>query len=196
MSALGFAERHALPGLPVFSAQDFRVCSGVSLGDPLGPADELLPDDVYRLSASARRMRLSLDGVDGAAHFTVANRSRDGRWGAVVHLDCCATFMSVNGTPVDLLILVELEPGTHLIAATYLLPLAQLQPRAEYTLIAINAAGDSGHFAGLARLSFRNGVPAEADDVHPERVEQLDALTAPAPARAMRRMSGGKHRRA
>ena len=47
-------------GVTVYRAEQIRVINGANLGDGLSFAEELVPDDIYRLSPVAGQHRLSL----------------------------------------------------------------------------------------------------------------------------------------
>jgi hypothetical protein len=142
--------------LPVYEAPQFTVVEGTNLGDPLGFADELLPDDVYELSKEARPARLAVDPSDGTA-FAVAQGSGVGRPGAPLHLDCCLTLMGPDGVPAEALVLVELDESGH-VEAIYLHPMARLAPRVPYALVGIDRAGARRRFAEVGCVSFSRGT--------------------------------------
>lgn len=157
--SLDFApDTPALQSLTVHAALDFAVADGVNLGDPVGDATELQPDDIYHLAPGARRHRLAVRVGGDLGRMEVADGSELGQPGAPVHLDCCATFMAPDGATVDALILVELAPGTDLIAAVYMLPLAELAPRIDYALVAVDRGAARARFAELACVHFTRGT--------------------------------------
>ncbi|MDJ0824857.1 MAG: Hint domain-containing protein [Rhodobacter sp.] len=158
MSVEGFTNKADAQGLGVFRADDFRVSNGANLGDPVADAGDMMLDDIYQLSPNARSWRLNLAASDGLAHLTVLEGAQIGTYGAAVHLDCCATFMAPDGSIVEALVLVELAPGTELIAATYLLPLAKISPRTDYALVSVDTDTPRQKFAGLACVSFTRGT--------------------------------------
>ena len=142
--------------LPVFQAEAFVVSEGANLGDPIGCADDLMLDDVYRLSAAAETDRLTLNVLDDT-HFTVAESSVRGQPGNSVHLDCAATFMSPDGQTTDTLVLVEVDAMGH-IAQTYLLPMARLAPRTNYALVGIDTENLRTRIAHLTCARFTRGT--------------------------------------
>ncbi|MDF0600086.1 Hint domain-containing protein [Psychromarinibacter sp. C21-152] len=173
MSMQGFSGQVPAQGLPVFRAEDVVVSNGANLGDPMGHSGEVILDDIYNLAPAARRWRLNLDVTEGVSHFKVAAGSQMGRPGAVLHLDCCATFMAPDGAIVECLVLVELEADSALIAATYLLPLADLRPRTDYALVAIDTEATRAKFAHLACVSFTRGTHITMADGAQRPIEEL-----------------------
>lgn len=141
--------------LPVIDGPAFAVCAGANLGDGLAFAEDMMLDDVYRLADGALPYRLSLRG--DAGQFRVADGSEIGEPGAVVYLDCALTLMSPQGDTADALVLVELEPNG-LVAGSYLLPLASLAPRVDYTLVGIDTETARQKLAQIACVSFSRGT--------------------------------------
>ncbi len=158
MSVLGFNDSAAAHGLRVYRATDFRVTNGANLGDPIAEASEVMLDDVYNLMPEARRWRLSLATAEGLKHMTVAEGSQLGTVDGEVHLDASVTLMAPDGSIVEALVLVELERGTELISATYLLPLADLRARTDYALVEVGTGDARARFAALACVSFMRGT--------------------------------------
>jgi hypothetical protein len=158
MSLQGFNSRASSQGLRVFRAGDFCVSNGANLGDPISEAREVMLDDVYQLAPDARKWRLSLGAVDGGAHMIVRDGSQLGEAEAAVHLDCSLTLMAPDGSIVEAIVLIELEPQTDLIAATYLMPLAELLPRTDYALVSVDEENPRAKFAELACVSFSRGT--------------------------------------
>ncbi|MFZ7089786.1 Hint domain-containing protein [Primorskyibacter sp. 2E233] len=142
--------------LPVYRAEYLRVINGANLGDALGFADELIMDDVYRLSPLSATIRL---GVINAATspFTIAEDSEGGTPGADLHLDCCVTFMSGDGATTECLVLVETD-GDGNVAQIYILPLAPMTPKADYVLVGVNRDNALHRFAQVACVSFTKGT--------------------------------------
>ncbi|WP_324754850.1 hypothetical protein [Roseovarius sp. Pro17] len=134
--------------LPVFRAADLTVVDGANLGDAMSFADELGLDDVYRLDQHARPARLTVQPGRGGA-LAVAQGSPVGATGHVVHLDTTLTLMTTNGATIELLILVEVD-GAGDVEGVYAMPLAELTPRTEYTLIDIDRATARPRFAEVA----------------------------------------------
>lgn len=147
-----------MQGLRVYAAADFGVSNGANLGDPVAHADEVMLDDIYQLSPNARSRRLALSAAGGLSALKVDAGGQIGAPGAAVHLDCCLTFMAPDGSLVEALVLIELEPNSDLIAATWLLPLADLHPKTDYALIALDEGIARARFAALACVSFTRGT--------------------------------------
>ncbi len=145
-----------LQTLPVYRAEFLRVVNGANLGDPLSYAQELIHDDVYRLSPVAATAAL---GILTAATppFRVAEHSEIGTPGAALHLDCCVTFMSGDGQTTECLVIVETDAEDD-IAAIYVLPLAPMQPQADYVLVGVNETNALQRFAQIACVSFTQGT--------------------------------------
>ena len=142
--------------IPVFAASAFRVVSGANLGDAISFADELDLDDTYELSGLADPVRLALlSERDGT--LTIAADTRTGRPGNKLHLDCCLTLMTGNGTTSEMLILVEVDAKGD-VEAVHPLPLAPLRARTEYTLVGIDREGARAKFAEVACVSFTRGT--------------------------------------
>jgi len=160
-------------GLRVYRATDFVVTNGANLGDPVADLSEMMLDDIYQLSPDAQSRRLALSATGGLAHMDVVDGSEMGTVGALVHLDCCATFMAPDGTIVEALVLVELERGTALIGETYLLPLADLRPKIDYALVAADADNPMIKFAELACVSFTRGTHITMASGEQRRIEEI-----------------------
>jgi hypothetical protein len=147
---------HPGQSLDVFRADHLRVANGANLGDALGVADDMLRDDIYRLSPLARLERLSIRPAP-ASPFHIAGASETGQPGAALHLDCCVTFMSGTGETTECLVLVELD-DTGCIAQIYALPLGTLEPRVDYALVGIHRDTALQRFAQIACVSFAAGT--------------------------------------
>ncbi len=173
MSLQGFNDRATMQGLRVYRAGDFVVTNGANLGDPLADASDLMLDDIYQLSPNARRWRLSLESAEGLSHLLVLEGSQLGTVQAEVHLDSVATFMAPDGTIVEALILVELEPGTSMISATYMLPLADMASVTDYALVSLDIVSAREKFAGLACVSFTRGTMITLATGEQRRIEEL-----------------------
>lgn len=142
--------------IPVYCADAFAVTDGANLGDEIAPLDDLVFDDIYRLDPGAEPARLGLQTLgDGA--FRIAPTSETGSPGATLHVDSVITLMSPDGLSKDALILVELDATDH-IAEVYLLPLAQLQPKTDYTLVGGDRDGARRKLAEVACVSFSRGT--------------------------------------
>ncbi|WP_372609985.1 Hint domain-containing protein [Aquicoccus sp.] len=142
--------------LPVYPSALLRVTNGANLGDGLGFADDLVPEDCYELAADASPARLSLHTADNG-RFTVADESPLGRPGATVVLDSCLTFMTRASDVTELLVLVEVDAEGH-VAEIYGLPLATLHPRTDYLLVGIDRKDALARFAQVACVAFARGT--------------------------------------
>lgn len=142
--------------IAVYRAGDFRVTDGAHLGDGLGNMEDLVLDDIYQLSDAAEPTRLALSTL-GDGTFRVAADTEAANPGALVHLDCAISLMTADGAVTDALVLVEVDE-VWMISGVFLLPLATLAPRTEYTLVGIDRAGARRKFAQVACLSFSRGT--------------------------------------
>lgn len=173
MSDLGFNNRTDAQGLRVFRAADFSVSNGANLGDAISDASELMLDDIYQLRPGARRWRLTMAIAEGQTHLTVAEGSQLGAVGGEVHLDCCATLMAPDGTIVEAVVLIELDRGSDVISATYVLPLADLHPRTDYALVSVDTRTARAKFAELACVSFTRGTHITLATGAQRRIENI-----------------------
>ncbi|WP_114286586.1 Hint domain-containing protein [Candidatus Halocynthiibacter alkanivorans] len=155
-AADSFAAAGPAQSLPVYRAGDFRVTSGVNLGEPVTDASELEMDDVFGLDAGAQISMLSFYCNQSGEQFVLASDTETGHAGADLFLDCCATFMSPDGSTIEALILIETDNG--LIAGTYLLPLAPVETGKDYALVQINRDNARARFAEVACVSFTRGT--------------------------------------
>lgn len=140
----------------VLGSEMFPVTEGVAEGEGISFADELVMDDIYQLSSSATRQPLSLrlqDGVDG---FVIDESTSVGTVGNTVYLDSCVTLMAADSTTYEVLVLVEVEDGS--LEATYLLPLANLIPDTNYSLVGVDRDAATTRFAEVACVSFTRGT--------------------------------------
>ncbi len=157
--------------LPVYRTDWFVVTSGANLGDSLSDEDGLNLTDVYRLHPDAKRQRLAISGDGQAELFEVGKNSEVGREGAVLHLDCCATFMCFDGSTIEVLIIVEIEDG--MIDATYMMPLATIRKNTDYMLVAIDRNRAVTQFASLGCVSFVRGTHIALADGRQIPIEDL-----------------------
>ncbi|MDJ0822155.1 MAG: Hint domain-containing protein [Paracoccaceae bacterium] len=142
--------------LSVYRAEGLRVVNGANLGDGLSFAEELVLDDIYRLSPLAAQARLRII-PSSTPPFRVAMDTDLGSPGAELHLDCCVTFMSGDGKTTECLVLVETDDRGD-VADIYVLPLAPLQPRADYALVGVNEDIALQRFVQVACVSFTKGT--------------------------------------
>ncbi|THH38964.1 Hint domain-containing protein [Aliishimia ponticola] len=144
-----------LQSLAVIDGRAFKVVRGANLGDGLSFADDLVLDDIYQLSETALRPRMSLTSEGG--HFRIAEGSEAGQIGARVCLDCALTLMSEDGETTDAIVMVELD-GNDYVAASYLLPLAPISPKMDYALVGIDISDAREMLARIACVSFSRGT--------------------------------------
>ncbi|MGH1414707.1 MAG: Hint domain-containing protein [Pelagimonas sp.] len=142
--------------LHVFRAEMIRVINGANLGDALSFADELIPDDVYRLSPLAAKTRIRVQNL-GSPPFQIAPDADMGLPGADLHLDCCVTFMSISGETVECLVLVETDDAGN-VSQVYALPVGDMIPNSEYVLVGVNRDAALQTFAQTACVSFTAGT--------------------------------------
>ncbi len=157
--------------IPVYPADMFRVSFGANLGDGISHMDDMVADDVYMLDPAATRQRLALQATSNG-RFMVAAESDLGRPGAGLHLDCAISLMSPDGRTTDALVLVELDASGH-IATIYLLPLAPMHIKTEYTLVSMDRASAHKKFAQVAVVSFTRGTHITLGSGEQRRIEDL-----------------------
>ncbi|MBJ3763551.1 Hint domain-containing protein [Maribius pontilimi] len=144
--------------LPVYSAACFTAVDGANLGDPMSIADDLILGDSYQLLADVDRVRLAIGHLADQKQMVIALQSETGMPGAELHLDCVATFMSTDGTLVEIVVVVEMNRDRCTIAQVHLFPLSPLQARREYTLVRIDRDAAAARFAEAACVSFTRGT--------------------------------------
>lgn len=141
--------------LSVYCGTDFTVSNGANLGDGLSFAEDMMLDDIYRLTPYTEAARLSL--VPEGENFRVAEGSELGCAGAPVCLDCALTLMTPDGETTDALVMVELDAHTH-VSASYLVPLSVIQHRIDYALVGINTDTAREKLAQVGCVSFTRGT--------------------------------------
>ena len=149
-------DRGQFQSVHVLPADAFRVTDGVAFGEALTFADELVLDDIYEMSATARPVALSLSAQDEGGRFRVAAGGQVGLPGSDVFLDCCVTLMAVDGKTYEALVLVEVVNGG--VEAVYMLPLANLLPNRPYRLVGVDRQIATTRFAEVASVSFTRGT--------------------------------------
>lgn len=159
--------------LSVYPAEAFRVVDGANLGDPIGEANELVPGDVYALSRGARQFELTVAVGRSMTLLRVAESSPAGRAGARVVIDCCATFMALDGTTVEALILAELDAGEQHTAQLWLMPFSPPAEKTDYALVAIDRRSGAERLAELGCLSFARGTRITLANGEQRPVEEL-----------------------
>lgn len=148
----------------VFAASDVTATAGVTVGDPMSFADELVMDDVYQLRGAAALQPLALlSGSDGLQRADAPHN--------VVHLDSCLTLMAKDGGTHDVLVLVEVADET--VAAIYILPLGELVPGLEYRLVGVARHTATRRFAEAASGSFARGTHITMGDGDMRPIETL-----------------------
>lgn len=150
----------------IFPATQVIASDGVTKGETLSFADELVMDDVFQIDADAVLTPLNLiadnDGLrkaDAAGH--------------VVHLDSCLTLMAPDGDTHDALVLVEVEDDT--VADIFLLPLGELRPAVDYRLVGVARHTATRRFAEAASGSFGRGTRITMGDGQMRPIETLSA---------------------
>lgn len=162
---------NTVQSVPVYPAEALSVVHGANLGDSLSFADELELDDTYELSTSAALQRLAMLG-DAGGGLRVAEGTARGRAGNVLHADCCITCMAMSGGTVEIVILVEVDARGD-IEAIHALPLAQLTPRVEYTLVGIDRRNARRRLAQVACVSFSRGTRITLASGEQRPIEQV-----------------------
>ena len=136
----------ATQALPVYRAEEFFVLSGVNSGDALGFASELVLDDIYELAKGAKPSKLVV--ASDHDELRISQLSKVGTVNGSIIVDCTITLMSPQGQTIEGLILVEVE-GDEAIDL-FLMPLAHLEPKTEYTLVGVDTSDARRRFAEAA----------------------------------------------
>lgn len=140
----------------VYPAESVYVAEGVNRGDPLGPSDMLVPDDIYALDPDMLAARLTIV-TEGRARFSVAAESPTGRAGARLVLDSALLLIGDDGRDIETILLSEEgEEGSE--ARHYLLTPIPLRADTTYTLASIDPEGAAAAMAKVACLSFSRGT--------------------------------------
>ena len=155
----------------VFDAEHLKAIEGVAEGDPITFADDLVMDDVYQISKTAQRLRLTLALREGENGFAVAQGSGVGTIGNAVYLDCCLTLMASDGATHEALILVEVEDGS--VAQTFVLPLATIHSAETYRLVGVDRHAATQRFAEVAFVSFTRGTHITMASGEQRKIEDL-----------------------
>lgn len=166
-----FPISQAVQSIPVYPATFFTVANGANLHDPISISDELAEGDIYMLSPDALRERLSLHTEDDG-YLRIAADTECGMPDALVFADCTLTLMSPDGLTSEAVVLVELDAEGH-IAQTFLLPLARLQPKTEYSLVGYNTDNAREKLAQVACVSFARGTHITLSTGQQRRIEDL-----------------------
>lgn len=142
--------------IPVYTGASFRVSYGANMGDGLSFMDDVEPNDIYKLTPSPVRQRLSFQALEDGS-YRITPDTELGHPGATLYLDCAMTFMTPAGQNTDILVLVETNADGH-VTGVYFLPLAQMQADTEYTLVRTDRDGARARFAQVACVSFTRGT--------------------------------------
>ncbi|MGB7317247.1 MAG: Hint domain-containing protein, partial [Planktotalea sp.] len=142
--------------IPVYCGDDFLVIDGANIDDTLSFAEEALLDDVYELRQRSAPKRLSIHAQANGTHL-IAKGTQTGTPGARVIVDSCMTVMTVDGSTLELLLLVELDDDDH-VANVHVLPLAVLAANAHYRLVGIDRDNATRKLAQVACVSFSRGT--------------------------------------
>ncbi|MBW6418108.1 Hint domain-containing protein [Celeribacter sp. PS-C1] len=164
-----------LTGLPlqsfaVYRGKDFRVTSGVNLGDGLSHASEIELADNYQLRGEARRSRLSVM-VENES-LIIAHGTELGHVHHALHLDCVATFMAASGDTVEVLVVVETDENG-LIEETFFLPFAPLNPDVEYALVKVDTKTARTRLSDVACVAFTRGTQITLANGMQKPIEEL-----------------------
>lgn len=157
--------------IPVYRAEDFLVIDGANIDDTLSFADEAVLDDVYELGTRAQRHRLSIHAQSGG-DFRVAQDTQVGIPDARVIVDSCMTVMTLDGTTLEMLLLVELDSEAH-VASVHVLPLAPLAPNGHYRLVGIERENAARKLAQVACVSFSRGTNITMSSGAQRQIEDL-----------------------
>lgn len=141
--------------LSAYPSGCFRVVEGVNTGDPVSIAEDIVLDDAYALDAQARPARMGLCAI-GEDRFRIARNTDLGTAGNLLHPDCALTLMSPDGQASDAIVLVEVDNSGD-VAGIYLLPLAPLRPRTQYSVVGIDINAAKMKVAQVACVSFTRG---------------------------------------
>ncbi len=158
--------------LPVYAATGFCVTDGVNLGDPVGDAEDLVLDDIYALAEDACQIALKI-GRQNSEYFVIADGSSTGMQGNRVFADCAITLMGPDRTPFDMVVLVEVEQNTGLIASIYLMPLAPIYSQTDYRLVKIDHENAAARMAEAACASFARGTNITMASGEQRQIEDL-----------------------
>ncbi len=150
--------------IEVYAAADIIASDGVTKGDHLSFADELVMDDVFIMTNAARLSSVTLVSTNDALF-------RKGPVGNAVHIDSCLTFMAPDGGTFEVLVLVELDDGT--VADIFALPLTELDFKVEYRLVGIERHTATRRFAQAASGSFARGTRIAMHDGLMRKIETL-----------------------
>lgn len=161
----------SIQSIPGYRSRAVHVVLGANAGDSLGVLEDLVLDDIYEIEAGSRPARLGLAAsADGAFH--IASDTDMGAPGARLHLDCALTLMPDRGANIDALVMVEVD-ADHMIAETYLLPLAPLQPETGYRLVNAQRENAAAKLAEIACVAFTRGTHITLGTGEQRKIEEL-----------------------
>jgi len=152
--------------IDVFRASQVIACDGVTKGEALSFADELVLDDVFQVVDGAALTVLDL--VADASGLHRADVS-----GNILHMDSCLTLTAPDGATHEALILVEVEDDNA--ADVFLLPLGELLPGTNYRLVGVERHTATRRFAEAASGSFARGTRITMADGQMRPIEALAA---------------------
>lgn len=141
--------------VPVHTAEQLRVVHGANTGDALSFADDLILDDVYQISPIAPRQALAMDLTERG--LAIAKGGDLGTVGNRLFLDSVITLMGLDGTTIEVLIIVETN-SDGMVEQVFFLPFSTILPKVEYTLVKICRETPQARFAEIACVSFVKGT--------------------------------------
>lgn len=157
--------------VPIYVGDMLRVTYGANMGDGLSFLSDIEMNDVYELSAQAKRERLSFQlQTDGG--YCIAQGSDLGRPGAPLHLDCALLMMAPDGSECEILVLVETDDEGG-VDQVYFLTLSPLEPDTEYTLVGADRDSAAERFAQMACVSFSRGTRITLASGEMRAIEQI-----------------------
>lgn len=152
--------------IDVFHASQVIACDGVTKGEPLSFADELVLDDVFHIAEGA-----TLALLDLVADTSGLRRADEA--GNIMHMDSCLTLMAPDGATHEALILVEVDDESA--ENIFLLPLGELRPGINYRLVGVERHTATRRFAEAASGSFARGTRIAMGDGQLRLIESLAA---------------------
>ena len=152
--------------IDVFHASQVIACDGVTKGEPLSFADELVLDDVFHIAEGA-----TLALLDLVADTSGLRRADEA--GNIMHMDSCLTLMAPDGATHEALILVEVDDESA--ENIFLLPLGELRPGINYRLVGVERHTATRRFAEAASGSFARGTRITMGDGQLRLIESLAA---------------------
>ena len=155
----------------VFKSSDFTAVAGVARGDDLSVSDDLVLDDIYKLTPGAKRAQLSFHFVGEDQPYRIADDSTLGGARHDLFLDTCITLMCSDGSTHEALILAEVELGV--LVETYLLPLDTLKENIQYRLVGNNPKAARALFSRMASVAFSRGTHITLSTGEQRRIEDL-----------------------